>query len=83
MAIVWPLVFIAAVIPFIVKLSPVEDGYSKNVLHFAVIHPITQLLILSSVPKLLTTITGAKISILEQLIAVGIGGFASTALVMS
>lgn len=78
----WPMVFSAALAPFLFKLKPVEDGYSQNVLHYAVITPVTQILILSSVPKLLTTITGAKISLLEQLLAVGIGSFASTALVM-
>lgn len=82
LVILWPVVFAAAAAPYTIALEPESKGYRSNWRHFAVVVPLTQFLILCSVPKLVASLTSASITWFEQLVVVAIGTFISTALVI-
>ncbi|GMH33340.1 hypothetical protein BSKO_01174 [Bryopsis sp. KO-2023] len=82
MGLLWPMLFCATVIPYMIPQRSVRETFSENWKHFALVHPITQVLIFSSVPKLITTVAGVTISTCDQIFAVAMGAFASTGLVM-
>ncbi|CAD7695865.1 unnamed protein product [Ostreobium quekettii] len=79
---IWPLALLAAFSPYLIPLRNHEGGYRRNWQHFALMMPITQMLILSSVPELAQAVGGIQLTVLEQALTVLIGTMFATLPVM-
>ena len=83
MLVIWPLTFVAVFLPFLIPMRDPHGDYQRNWPHFALLMPLTQMLILSSVPELVQVVGGFEVALSEQVMVVAIATTAATTPVSS